>query len=61
MNKIDLWNFRKRHNITCSELASKIGVHRSQVTRWENDQQKIPKWLERFLECLDELAKLKSS
>lgn len=53
MTKYDLWNFRKRHNLNGKQLAEIIGVHRSQVTRWETDQQKIPMWLEKFLACLE--------
>jgi transcriptional regulator with XRE-family HTH domain len=48
-----LWDFRKRHNLTVSELAEMLGVHKSQVSRWETDKRKIPYWLEKFLACLD--------
>lgn len=58
MRNTDLWDFRKRHNLTCKELADRIGVNRSNVTRWENNQQKIPLWLERFLACMDRVKEL---
>lgn len=61
MRNTDLWDFRKRHGLTCIELADKIGVHRSNVTRWENGQQKIPLWLDKFLACLDRIKELEGN
>ena len=49
-----IYDFRKRHNLTCSALAEMIGVHKSQVTRWEMGTQKIPAWLPKMLALLDE-------
>jgi DNA-binding transcriptional regulator YiaG len=51
--RIELMNFRKRHYLNCKELARLVGVHPSQVTRWENGMQTVPQWLENFLSCLD--------
>jgi transcriptional regulator with XRE-family HTH domain len=48
-----IWDFRIRHNLTGSELARLLGVHKSQVSRWETGQREIPAWLEKFLACLD--------
>ncbi len=45
----DLWDLRKKHNLTCAALAEIAGVHKSQVTRWETGKQKIPQWLENLL------------
>jgi DNA-binding transcriptional regulator YiaG len=45
----DLWIIRQRHNLTCAALAEIVGVHKSQVTRWELGKQKIPQWLENLL------------
>ncbi len=44
-----LWDLRKKHNLTCAVLAEIVGVHKSQITRWETGQQKIPQWLENLL------------
>lgn len=46
----DLWNLRKKYNLTCSALADVVGVHKSQVTRWETGKQKIPQWLVKLLD-----------
>ncbi len=51
--RIKLMNFRKRHFLNCRELAHLVGVHPSQVTRWEIGTQTVPQWLENFLSCLD--------
>ena len=51
--RIKLINFRKRHFLNGKELAHLVGVHPSQVTRWENGNQTVPQWLENFLSCLD--------
>jgi transcriptional regulator with XRE-family HTH domain len=48
-----IWDFRKRHNLTGLELAEMLGVHKSQISRWETGQRQIPLWLEKFLACLD--------
>lgn len=45
----DLWNLRNKHNLTCAQLAEIVGVHKSQVTRWETGKQKIPFWLSNLL------------
>ena len=49
----DMWDFRRRHNLTGSDLAKILGVHKSQISRWETGQRGIPLWLEKFLACLD--------
>lgn len=49
----DMWDFRRRHNLTGSDLAKIVGVHKSQISRWETYQRRIPLWLEKFLACLD--------
>ena len=50
MHLTDLWNFRNKHNLTCTQLAEIVGVHKSQVTRWETGKQKIPRWLSKLLQ-----------
>jgi len=45
----DLWNLRIKYNLTCAQLAEIVGVHKSQVTRWETGKQKIPPWLSNLL------------
>ncbi len=49
MHHTDLWILRKKYNLTCSALAEIVGVHKSQVTRWETGKQKLPQWLENLL------------
>ncbi len=56
-----LWDFRKGHNLTGLELAEMLGVHKSQVSRWETGQRQIPPWLKKFLACLDETLAIKAS
>jgi len=56
MNPAVLWDFRLRHRLSVVELAQRLGVHKSQVSRWETGQRKIPPWLEKFLGCLDDRA-----
>lgn len=53
MKPAAMWDFRRRHRLTTVELAQLLGVHKSQVSRWETGQRRIPPWLEKFLECLD--------
>ncbi len=48
-----LWDFRKRHNLTVPGLAEMLGVHKSQISRWETSQRPIPPWMEKSLACLD--------
>ena len=45
----DLWDLRKKHDLTCAALAEIVGIHKSQITRWETGKQKIPQWLENLL------------
>ena len=54
MKPDDLANFRKRHDLTPSALADLLGVHKSQISRWENERREPPLWLEKFLACLGE-------
>lgn len=49
MHPTDLWNLRNKYNLTCAQLAEIVGVHKSQVTRWETGKQKIPPWLSNLL------------
>jgi DNA-binding transcriptional regulator YiaG len=49
MINTDLWDLRKKHDLTCAALAGIVGVHKSQITRWETNKQKIPRWLENLL------------
>jgi transcriptional regulator with XRE-family HTH domain len=56
-----LWNFRERHNLTGTDLAEMLGVHKSQVSRWETGKRKIPLWLEKFIACLDSTLPAKAS
>jgi len=44
-----LWDFRRRHNLTVPELAEMLGVHKSQISRWETSQRPIPPWMENSL------------
>ena len=53
MRNTDMWIFRRRHNLTTVDLAQLLGVHKSQISRWETGQRQIPLWLEKFLQCLD--------
>jgi DNA-binding transcriptional regulator YiaG len=61
LNPTVMWNFRKRHNLTVPQLAEVLGVHKSQVSRWETSQRKIPLWVEKFLTCLDATLPKKAS
>ncbi len=53
MQPAAMWDFRKRHNLTGSDLAKLLGVHKSQICRWETSHRPIPLWIEKFLSCLD--------
>lgn len=53
MNSYRIIDFRKKRNLTCSDLAKILDVHKAQVTRWELGKQRIPNWLGRFLDCLE--------
>ena len=44
----DIMEYRMRHKLSCQELADLLGVHKSQVTRWETKHQKIPRWIENY-------------
>jgi DNA-binding transcriptional regulator YiaG len=54
LNPPDIWNFRTRHDLTGADLARMLGVHKSQISRWETGQRESPLWLEKFLACLDQ-------
>jgi DNA-binding XRE family transcriptional regulator len=54
LNPPDMWNFRTRHDLTGADLARMLGVHKSQICRWETGQREIPLWIEKFLTCLDQ-------
>ena len=49
----DIMEFRMKHNLSGSELAQLLGVHKSQVTRWETRRQKIPRWIENFFRLIE--------
>jgi predicted transcriptional regulator len=53
----DLWILRQKHNLTCAALAEIVGVHKSQVTRWETGKQKIPQWLENLLRYWEQVER----
>ena len=61
MTPSDIWDFRKRHELTVAGLAEVLGVHKSQVSRWETGQREAPPWLPKFLAALDRLKKLQDS
>lgn len=48
-----MWDFRRRHNLNVVQLAERLGVHKSQISRWETSRRNIPLWVEKFLACLD--------
>lgn len=52
-----MWDFRIRHDLTLVELVERLGVHKSQVSRWETGKREIPLWVEKFLACLDKEAR----
>ena len=52
-----MWDFRIRHNLTTVQLAERLGVHKSQISRWETRKRKIPLWVEKLLACLDREAR----
>lgn len=53
MTSAKLIDFRKRKNLTSSDMADMLGVHSAQVDRWETGKQKIPCWLNMFMDSLD--------
>lgn len=52
MNTKELQQLRTGKGMTQTELAKKIGVDQSQVSRWERGVQPIPVWVEKLIECL---------
>jgi transcriptional regulator with XRE-family HTH domain len=44
-----LRRLKREHRLSRSEVARRLGVHRSSVTRWAKGQQAAPSWLERAL------------
>jgi len=51
-----MWDFRNRHHLNVVQLAERLGVHKSQISRWETSKRDIPLWVEKFLACLDREA-----
>jgi hypothetical protein len=60
MEATKIWDFRKRHDLTVAGLAEILGVHKSQVSRWETGQREPPPWLPKFLAALDKLKQLQA-
>ena len=42
MLKLNLINILNKTNLSHSEIAQQIGVHRQQITNWKNGSVKIP-------------------
>lgn len=54
MSPNELDAFLKRTGMTGNELASKIGVHWTTISRWRNGHEPIPKAVElalKWMEC----------
>lgn len=52
MNPDELFDWRERFNLTRTELARKLGVAISTVSRWESGDRAIPPYLRLTLEAL---------
>ena len=52
VSKQDLNEFLKRTGMTGNELAAKLGVHWTTISRWRNGREAIPKTVELALKWL---------
>lgn len=50
-----LKTYRIKHKMTQRQLADKIGIDQSQVSRWEAGETPVPKWLENLIKCWEEI------
>lgn len=53
MNPNELDEFLKRNKMTGNELAAKLGVHWTTISRWRNGREPIPKTVELALKWLE--------
>ena len=52
MNQSLIKKIRVDNGLTQTELARKLGVNQSQVSRWERGVQLVPEWAKLLIECL---------
>lgn len=50
MKPKEIKKYRTRLSKTQNELAEDLGVHQSQISRWERGLQKIPRWAVKYFE-----------
>lgn len=53
MNSQDLDAFLRRNQMTGNELAAKLGVHWTTISRWRNGHETIPKTVELALKWIE--------
>ena len=53
MNPQELKDFLKRNKMTGNELAAKLGVHWTTISRWRNGREPIPKTVELAMKWLE--------
>lgn len=53
MNPNELNDFLHRNKMTGNELAAKLGVHYTTVSRWRNGREAIPKTVELALKWIE--------
>lgn len=52
MTPDELKRFRTELKISQKEMAGRLGVQPSKLCEWENGIRKIPKYIQRLLDCL---------
>ena len=57
MNSDELKKFRVKHNLSQKELADKLKVATNTIWRWENNDRKIPEFLDLALETIERRIK----
>ena len=59
MNPKQIKEFRKKHNLTMEDLASRLGVCYATIIRWENGKTKPSRLsIKRFEQVADEMERV---
>lgn len=56
----ELKSFREKHGLSQQELADELRVARNTVSRWENEERRIPEFLNLALETIERRIKEQS-
>jgi transcriptional regulator with XRE-family HTH domain len=53
LDSLKILDLRKQNGWTQEELAELLGVHQSQVSRWESGKTPVPDHIVKLIECLE--------